>query len=780
MNWQRKARGTCGEGRAGSGARQSWLRRTLGRAAGAVAAIAVACAAAAPASAFETLTLSRAVSGDYYTYTYDGLTSGLGLIGRDENGNIYYCIENAIRTDYTVTGISDLPDTVENRQIAWALEQYSGKGNPNDEGALAIIVHDAFDVTEGDHDWATERAYLETAAPHLFVRAEAMLRKAAAAVPSDLKISMGYADGHRSGTVTLKMTNAAGDYVSGSSYTVRLNGPATFSNGSKQVSGVANGTAINVNWVATGEGDVSATVEMPVGTLQRATSQQDLVRLGPGTMAASTPLTFPVKKTFAPAIGTVTSPKVLDPGATVSDDVTVTLGDAADSWPGGVTLDATGWYFDGLASDQIGAAVEPSPCEPAASFVSRLEGLGYKVAAYGSASFGAAGESKAVTAVTGGFDGEEPYVVGDEGAFGTWVWAIERDRQSSDAAQYLACDVVSGFLEPDETNVHRAKLNVSSTVTEHTARVGSEMTDTIVVDGFPDNHGSFEGSETLGIGGDEPLAQVSVYWAAADAKPDTEEVPDDVVDVSGGGADSGVDDGGAADGSDDGSTDGSVDNDDADSGTGDDGTDDGTDGGEVKRKLVGTWDYPAVNGTIRVGGGIADAHGDPVTIEAEEAGWYVFVYSFGGDDRVMPYASAYNDAWERVRVIGPDEPEPGPDEELEESEPPVTPASFDEPETPQADEEAAAPTPLAQTGMAFGALMAIALALACAGAVLLAAAHGKTPRSWIAWMPGFGRGDVKTAAEAVAAGPPSAFRAASWNWASSSGGSAGTQGLGAA
>ena len=44
-------------------------------------------------------------------------------------------------------------------------------------------------------------------------------------------------------------------------------------------------------------------------------------------------------------------------------------------------------------------------------------------------------------------------------------------------------------------------------------------------------------------------------------------------------------------------------------------------------------------------------------ITAEQHGWYVFVYSFAGDDRAMPVTSAYNDGWERTRVNEYDTPE---------------------------------------------------------------------------------------------------------------------------
>ena len=56
-------------------------------------------------------------------------------------------------------------------------------------------------------------------------------------------------------------------------------------------------------------------------------------------------------------------------------------------------------------------------------------------------------------------------------------------------------------------------------------------------------------------------------------------------------------------------------------------------------------------------------------IVADQHGWYVFVWEFAGDDRVMPAASRYDDAWERTRVFEPGEPEePEEPEESVESE----------------------------------------------------------------------------------------------------------------
>ena len=108
--------------------------------------------------------------------------------------------------------------------------------------------------------------------------------------------------------------------------------------------------------------------------------------------------------------------------------------------------------------------------------------------------------------------GSTPYLAGEAdradgggtgtGSFGTWVWVFRRASQSDEAKQYLVRDWSSTFLEAAESNVNRRKVAVESTVTEHSAHVGSELSDTITVSGFPSDHGSFAGNEEYGFGAD--------------------------------------------------------------------------------------------------------------------------------------------------------------------------------------------------------------------------------------------------------------------------------------
>lgn len=295
---------------------------------------------------------------------------------------------------------------------------------------------------------------------------------------------------------------------------------------------------------------------------------------------------------------------MVDAGQPVVDTVTSGVDDG-DSWASGLELRASGWYFDGLVVGDLSEPVMPGADETAKEFIARLDTMGFRPSAYGEASFTAPGQRVDVRA-TAEPGGDAAYEAPRGGGFGTWVWAFEVEKLSDTARQYIGKDVVSGFLEYTETNSNRARVSVESTVTEHTGVVGSELSDTITVDGFPDDHGSFDGNVKLGIGADRAMAQVSVWWAgdpndsAGDEayRPQGETPPAE----------------------------------------------------DSNHRLIGVWDYPAVNGRIRVGAGAPDAHGDPVHIVAESHGWYVFVWSFDGDDRVMPASSAYDDAWERVRI----------------------------------------------------------------------------------------------------------------------------------
>ena len=557
--------------------------------------------------------LDRAPAGTYVIYEYGGkeLTVGVTAVGAD--GTRYYCRDVASMTDYIAGDAVKVEGDEATKRIAWLMERYRTSDDTITLAAIGALVHDHFDV---DPDtWAAYREAVYRTHGAVKTRAEELWAEAGRSVPADITIERTYAQGLRIGTVTVGVNADGGAAVAGVPYRVDLQGPAVFDDGSRTVTGMTTGSPIIIGWKATGDGDVTVTPSYDYGALDSVTSAQDFIR--PSSEQDTTvgkAVTFRVRRHFTPTIATTVAARTVDAGEPVEDTVTIDVAGDDDHWPDGVRLHARGWYFDGIDDAALAdGPKEPSDGETAAAFLQRLADRGYEPSAYGDATFDHPGQRTAVTATTRPAGGTV-YAAPADGRYGTWVWAIERDRQDESTRGYLTGDTVSPFLDIAETTMNRTRLNVESTATEHTAVVGSELTDTITVSGFPDDHGDYAGSDTLGIGADQPYAQVSVWWSG---DPDDPARDDDYRPT-----------GTAAPQEDD------------------------------HHRLIGTWDYPAVNGRIRVGGGEPDAHGNPVTITADAHGWYVFIWTFAGDDRVMPAASAYDDAWERVRVHPVDTPEP--------------------------------------------------------------------------------------------------------------------------
>ena len=153
-------------------------------------------------------------------------------------------------------------------------------------------------------------------------------------------------------------------------------------------------------------------------------------------------------------------------------------------------------------------------------FLARLATLGYEPVAYGKASFTGVGQQARVQAMTKPDDGAA-YRTKQNSGFGTWVWVFRRSEQSKQAQEYLIGDWISPFMEATESNTSRRKLEVMSTVTEHSADIGAELSDTITVSGFPADHGQYAGNEEYEFAADRPYATVSVWWSGDPDNPPT-------------------------------------------------------------------------------------------------------------------------------------------------------------------------------------------------------------------------------------------------------------------
>lgn len=604
-------------------------------------------------------TLTPADERYHVTFPYNDMEYYVGVAGLDASGNKYYCIEAGKLSDYVIGPTTVLASDENARRMAWILDRYRDTDAAT-HAAIGIIVQDHFGRDRDE--WARQMAVIQGRYPEIVAKAAQIWDQSAGKTPAGTTVERTDAEALRSGSILVKVVNRAGDAIAGVPFTVTLQGPARFVQGDNTFSGVSTSAGSSIAWEATSAGEVTANTTYEYGRMHVMDSTQDMLAFDSMASVGGSSSTFQVRKDFVPSVSTQVSDKVLDAASPVSDDVTSGVGDEGSHWVPGLKLQARGYYFDGLGKDDLGKVIAPNARESADAFLARLASSGHKPSAYGKASFTGVGQRVRVQAMTKP-DGDAAYLAPKTGGFGTWVWVFRRSEQSKRAQEYLTGDWVSPFMEASESNVGRGKVEVMSTVTEHSADIGAELSDTITVSGFPADHGQFMGDETYGFAADQPYATVSVWWSGDPDNPSNDEAYK-------------------------------------------------PSGGEVpteddNHRLLATWEIPAMNGTFKIGAGALDAHGAPMHLTADRHGWYVFVWRFEGDDRVSPASSRYDDAWERVRVLPPCEPE--------------KPCGPEKPETPPAPAETITPNPrpsLPVTGGDVSLASVLAVSVLAIGAIL--------------------------------------------------------------
>lgn len=538
----------------------------------------------------------------YIPYTFDGYGVSIGAMADSADGRKVYCMETGELVSYDVSHAQSIPDSQLARSIAWLTQHYRNTANALTQAGIGIIIHDAYDLNPAV--WKLRKETLNDTHPETIVRAQQLLMEATSNTATGANLNMTYEVGRRRGYIDVTVKGPQGVNVANVPFTLKFEGPAVFvSGGTSTFSATSTSTARRVYWTATGTGDVKASVSYEYGTIEQLVSNQDYVRFATVKAAAGADLNFAVRKEFAPTIGTTVPHRIIDEGDQVLDTVTSGIS-AGDVWEEGVQVKALGYYFDSLKHGDLGNVIHPQSNESVTSYLARLSALGYKPSGYGTALFDAPNRSVQVKATTKP-DGSEPYRASANLGIGTWVWVIDHSQQETLTKEFVVKDVLSDFLEIAETVSIRRKLIVDSSVTEHAATVGSELSDVITISGFPADSGTFKGNTDYGLQADLPHAEVQVFWSGSGNGGDDEPYKPDASDLP------------------------QVD---------------------AHHELVGSWKYAATNSTIKVGAGAPDMLGDPVHIIAGKPGYYVFVYSFSGDARTAPIHSSYSDAWERVRV----------------------------------------------------------------------------------------------------------------------------------
>ncbi len=175
--------------------------------------------------------------------------------------------------------------------------------------------------------------------------------------------------------------------------------PTIIGNGSATVSGTSGDYTTVITWHATGDGPVTVSGSVTLPSIDRIISSNDMVALGSGYVQALDEVTVPGRTTFNPTISTRTSPKSIDTGAPVTDDVQVSALPGSGAWPRGAQVHAGGWYFGGLPVSALEERYVPNAHATAPEFLEQLARAGDEACAFAEATFGASGQTVHVQGV---------------------------------------------------------------------------------------------------------------------------------------------------------------------------------------------------------------------------------------------------------------------------------------------------------------------------------------------------------------------------------------------
>lgn len=600
-------------------------------------------------------------------------------------------------------------------QMAYLLDKYESTANKDSRAALGYLIHANFEQGSNGVSAAGRVSEIvrqvRNQLPAVYSLATQYVAEARTSGVTGYESGTVQGDGERTGTINGIGIKTQGGWQAGKPIKVTLDGPAVFkSTGTKTWTGTSQPSPISLEWVATGNGPVTS--EMELNNLTRTTltkyaadgSVQDTLSYGdrnaqtdPATRTVAGP-EWRVTFDFQPEITTQVESKFISKGDSFLDKVTAKASTDTE-WTklangSNVKVKAEGTLYGPYTTPQTPSKEVPAgapvagkaeltfdgPGELTAGQDIKATGSGYytwvweiKKASQGDNAqyiradytdgFFTVGETtivkmapevtterderiikpgdKLIDHVTVSLpEGDEwitdeagkpveiPVTVTSYGPFDTpqaqtadvpagapvagtetLVFTAEGSKSTSGDAiadkpgfyTYLAVGAETEYSEKfthdfwveEETASARHEITHSSIAREYNVVPGGRAFDTITIGGFPESQGTFEG-----LGGwiaDGTLADVTVYGPLVEA-PATEEVPADA-------------------------------------------------------PVFFETQIPAKNGVFNLG------YTDEDMVSPTEGGHYVFVYSYDGDDRVAPFASAFNDVLEQFYVPTPEVPE---------------------------------------------------------------------------------------------------------------------------
>lgn len=232
------------------------------------------------ANAYTGEKLTVASASDYQSYFDGGRIYFFGMIGYDGQQRRYYCMDQSQETNYTLGVTKPMPDTLVTRLVGEMLNRHQREHNVDDlQAALAFIVHDAFDTSQGDAGWPHARGILESQYPNILAKARELYEEVRPVVPQSIATRVEYTDGKRAGNIVLEILDDEGTPTTNTEYSVSLEGDAVFANGARTRIGRTNGKTLRFAWKASGEGAVRVHAQMQVPAVEMAVSSQNLLRV---------------------------------------------------------------------------------------------------------------------------------------------------------------------------------------------------------------------------------------------------------------------------------------------------------------------------------------------------------------------------------------------------------------------------------------------------------------------------------------------------------------------
>lgn len=210
---------------------------------------------------------------------------------------------------------------------------------------------------------------------------------------------------------------------------------------------------------------------------------------------------------------------------------------------------------------------------------------------------GAPENAELVKSLTIEADGPDTVLTANAGAapkagFYTWVWQVQAADQNATWTKYIKADWKDGYGLADETTSNRHPAQIDSQLSVHDTKAGTYLVDDVFVTGMPSDHPNFEGAAGFKADEKEISHEVLFFPAGLEVTQANRDKAEKI--------------------------------------------------GETVTIPAKNGFYPSIGDTSWIAKTGADGK--------LEAGTYVFISTFAGDDRVAPLATSVEDVTEQFTV----------------------------------------------------------------------------------------------------------------------------------